>query len=133
MNKTILVIKDQAGLLTTLHSTLVQKGLSATLANNGPEGLKLALSAHPDLILLDFGTREMEGAAVLEKIRQDSWGKNAEIILFADLSEVVKIPQTGTGKHTHYFVNTMWDANSIADEISRKLLSLTDKPTAGTV
>ena len=54
-------------------------------AKNGVEGLALALKEHPDLILLDIVMPELDGMAVLSRLREDRWGKNARVLILTNL------------------------------------------------
>jgi len=51
-----------------------------TTANNGEEGLKLARTIRPDLILLDIMMPDMSGTEVAEKLLLDPRTKNIPII-----------------------------------------------------
>ena len=51
----ILIIDDEPNLLLGLSRRLERAGYQTFTANNGAEGLKLALQNHPDIILSDVG------------------------------------------------------------------------------
>lgn len=70
MNK-ILVIEDEVFIRDNLIELLEIEGFEALGAEDGKQGLKLAQQQHPDLILCDVMMPELDGFAVLEKLRQD--------------------------------------------------------------
>lgn len=48
-------------------------------ASSGPEGLELAQTLQPDMILLDLNMREMNGIEVLKVIK--SWGMDTRVVM----------------------------------------------------
>lgn len=82
----ILVVEDTLSLLKIYKKTLEMGGFGVYAAKDGEQGLKLALSEHPDLILLDVIMPKMDGLTVMKALREDDWGKNVPIILLTNLS-----------------------------------------------
>lgn len=75
--RTILIVEDSIDLADTLHDMLVMHGYTALVATTGKDAVALALSHHPDLIMLDIRLPDISGYEVLHAIRQDQWGKTA--------------------------------------------------------
>lgn len=65
----ILIIEDEIGISNFLKQGLEEENYQVLLANNGLEGLELALSQTPDLILLDWMLPKMQGIDVCINIR----------------------------------------------------------------
>src|SRR5687768_16482686 len=85
--KSILIVEDEEPLLKALDDILTDEGFQTLKAVDGKEALKSALENKPNLILLDILLPKMDGMEVLKKLRQDKWGKHAEIILLTNLSD----------------------------------------------
>jgi len=85
LNKKILIIEDEDALAQVLVDQFTSAGFSVSRGVDGEEGLRLALEQHPDAILLDMIIPKLDGFGVLEKIREDEWGKEAKIILLTNL------------------------------------------------
>jgi two-component system KDP operon response regulator KdpE len=80
MNKaTILVIDDEPQIRKLLEINLESNGYNVIQAASGKEGLLLAASHPPDLILLDIGLPDLSGHQVLKDLR--AWYNDAIIIL----------------------------------------------------
>ena len=79
--KTILIIEDSADLADSLEDLLNLKNYKTLKALNGSDGLRMTLSEHPDLILLDLRLPDIDGRKILEEIRKDVWGKDAHILI----------------------------------------------------
>ncbi len=69
--KRVLVIEDQAPMRHNLLTLLEMEGFRAIGADNGRDGIHLARTEKPDLILCDVAMPELDGHAVLEAVRND--------------------------------------------------------------
>ncbi|MFQ5991050.1 MAG: response regulator transcription factor [Nitrospiraceae bacterium] len=67
--KKILVIEDDDDILQLVKRYLEQEGLRTRTAKTGLEGLKLAQSEQPDLIILDLMLPELDGLEVCKRLR----------------------------------------------------------------
>ena len=66
---TILIIEDEKPISDIIKFNLQKEGFDILTAYDGKEGLEMALSANPDLILLDIMLPGMNGFDVCKKIR----------------------------------------------------------------
>lgn len=86
MNKAeILIIDDEAQIRKLLEITLQSNDYSVKEATTAREGLAIAASHPPDLIILDIGLPDTDGHTVLRKLRE--WYTNPVIILSVQSSE----------------------------------------------
>jgi two-component system, OmpR family, alkaline phosphatase synthesis response regulator PhoP len=67
----ILVIEDEISISTLLKFNLEKSGYTVITAMDGKEGLELAKSEKPDLILLDLMLPLMDGMEVCKNLRMD--------------------------------------------------------------
>lgn len=87
MNKAeILVIDDEPQIRKLLEIILESNGYKAVEASTGKEGLMLAASHPPDLIVLDIGLPDKSGHEILKDLRK--WYTKAIIILSVQDNEV---------------------------------------------
>ena len=69
---TILLIEDDEGIAEPLVFGLQSEDLRVLRAAKGAEGLALARSEHPDVILLDVMLPDMDGFAICRTLRRES-------------------------------------------------------------
>jgi DNA-binding response OmpR family regulator len=69
---TVLVVEDERKLRDLLRSYLEREGITVLSAGTGAEGLSLAASARPDLVVLDLGLPDIPGESVAREIRRTS-------------------------------------------------------------
>lgn len=84
--KIILITEDEPSMLRILHDKLTEAGYKTFQATNGQEGLALALQHHPDLILLDILMPTTDGLTMMQRLREDPWGKTVPIIALTNVS-----------------------------------------------
>lgn len=70
MNKKVLIVDDEKNIVDILRFNLNKDGFETIEAYDGEQGVEMALSQKPDLILLDIMLPKMDGFAVCRKIRQ---------------------------------------------------------------
>ena len=91
MASSILIIEDNHHLSDALEDILSLDNYTVTVANSGRDGLEKALELHPDLIILDIKMPDMDGYHVFQKIRQDSWGKKAAVLVLTASESIENI------------------------------------------
>ncbi len=70
MNRTLLIIEDNAQNLYMMRFLLEKHGFSVIEAMSGPEGIGKALQYRPHGILLDIQLPEMDGYTVAKELRK---------------------------------------------------------------
>ena len=98
-NSTILVIDDESQIRKLLEITLEANGYKLLFAVNAKEGIAMAASYQPDLILLDLGLPDENGQIVLKQLRD--WFQNPIIILSVKSTEeeIVKALDSGANDY----------------------------------
>ena len=69
---TVLIVEDEANLVTTLKFNLEREGYRVHTAADGEAGLALARTLRPDLILLDVMLPHLSGTELLRRLRHES-------------------------------------------------------------
>lgn len=85
----ILVVDDSPLVRKLAEISLQEAGYEVYTANNGEEGLKIAETVKPDLILVDFIMPKMTGSQLCKLIREHETLKDVPIILITGKGETV--------------------------------------------
>lgn len=88
MNKKILIIDDDYDTLQMVGKMLERNNFDIQAANNGSDGINIAISQVPDLILLDVMMPGMDGYEVTKTLRANDITAFIPIILFTAKSQV---------------------------------------------
>jgi two-component system KDP operon response regulator KdpE len=91
----ILVIDDEQQILRALRTILTEKDFRVTTASRGEEGLTLAATHDPDLVILDLGLPDMDGVEVCTRLRE--WTQCPIIVLSVRDSERDKVAALDNG------------------------------------
>ena len=86
---TILIVEDEQDIRELLAYNLEKEGYATVQAADGKEGLELACSRKPDLILLDLMLPKMDGLAVCRELERDSGTVRIPIIMLTARGEDV--------------------------------------------
>jgi len=91
----VLLIEDEAPIRHYLRSALEQENYRLTEAESGRQGLAHATNQPPDLIILDLGLPDMDGLAVIQRVRE--WSHVPIVILSARGQEKDKVAALDAG------------------------------------
>ncbi len=91
----ILVVDDDVALTQTVAAQLLEARYQVLAANTAEDGLILAFSAEPDLILLDIMMPNMGGLALCRKIRERSEAPILFLTALGDIESVVSGLEAG--------------------------------------
>lgn len=117
----VLVVDDDVILLKKMVSMLSEAGYDVIQAENGKDGLNLALKNKPDLIIADLIMPEMDGFEMIDKLREDEWGNTVKVIVFTNADDIESLSKTIEDRNCDYFIKTDWHIEDIVDKVKEKL------------
>jgi two-component system KDP operon response regulator KdpE len=95
----VLVIDDEAQIRRFLDIGLRAEGYQVVLAATGAEGLGLAATQSPDVVVLDIGLPDMEGHDVLRELR--TWTQVPVLMLSVRDAETEKVKALDHGANDY--------------------------------
>jgi DNA-binding response OmpR family regulator len=83
---TVLVVEDELKLRDLVRSYLERDGMTVLTAGTGADGLRLAATANPDLIILDLGLPDISGESIAAEVLR---GTGVPIVMLTAKAEEV--------------------------------------------
>lgn len=120
MNKKILVIDDDEGLVRLLTARLEAAGYSVISAADGKKGLDIAKKKHPDLILLDLIMPNIDGYQFCLLSKSDEGLKKIPIIMLTSMGQKMDVA-TGKALGADEYVLKPFDAVKLIETIKKWL------------
>jgi CheY-like chemotaxis protein len=81
MNKTrVLLVEDETNTIELMRLELEVLGYEVTVAKNGEEGVEMAVSLLPDIIVMDILMPRMDGLQAASRIRENPKTKDIPIL-----------------------------------------------------
>jgi CheY-like chemotaxis protein len=80
---TVLIVEDNEPSRDALARRLVRRGCTALVAVDGLEGVSLARSAQPDLILMDLGLPGIDGWEATKRLKDSTDTRHIPVIVLS--------------------------------------------------
>jgi DNA-binding response OmpR family regulator len=119
--KKVLVIDDDENLTSVLVDKLNFSGFDADFSNDSESGLKKAIETKPDAILLDVKMPNMSGWEVLEKLRVDTWGETAKVIMLTSIDQAESVAHAMEEGSTVFIVKTNYTLDQVVGKVKEVL------------
>jgi DNA-binding response OmpR family regulator len=88
---TVLLVEDDPVILKLLEVNFELEGYSVLLAHDGAEGIELARTAAPDLIISDIMMPNVSGLELVKALKGDAATKRIPIILLSAKAQTADI------------------------------------------
>jgi CheY-like chemotaxis protein len=118
----ILVVDDEQDIVTIISKVLKKSGYEVTTANDGLECIKKVETEPPDLILLDNMMPNMDGQAVLSKLKASKRTADIPVIMVTALADQEHITGAQKGGAVEYIVKP-FDYEVLLEKVAQALKS----------
>lgn len=118
------IVEDDDSLLKVLVDKFTREGFNVIEAQNGKQALDLALSEHPDLILLDILLPVMDGWTMLQKLRaENAWGKKVPVVVLTNLSsdDDAQIANIVKLEPSYFLIKSDWKIEDLVEKVRERL------------
>jgi two-component system KDP operon response regulator KdpE len=95
MTGKVVVIDDEVALCRALRINLTARDYEVCTAHDGTSGLATVARERPDVVILDLGLPDMDGAEVIAGLR--GWTSTPIIVLYAREQEAAKVAALDAG------------------------------------
>jgi CheY-like chemotaxis protein len=122
MNKKKILIVEDDNFVAEVYSTkLLEMGHEVLIAQNGEEGIILAGSSKPDLILLDIIMPVMGGIEMLEELKKKEELKKIPVILLTNVGEKESIQRVRDLGVQDYLIKSHFTPAEVIEKIETVL------------
>jgi len=125
MEKRILIVEDEVDLREAMAEALNDAGFTVLTAADGQVGLSMAKTEHPDLILLDLMMPVMNGHEMMKKLREDEWGRGANIVILSAMDDIDHIARSYEGRLLDYFIKAHLSLDDLVKQVRVLLYTAT--------
>ncbi|HEX7085549.1 MAG TPA: response regulator [Vicinamibacterales bacterium] len=123
MSTRVLLVEDDRFLRRAAEAMLRRHGYDVRTAADGEEGLRLALSDPPDVVLLDLVMPRLPGLEVLVALRADARTARVPVIVLTNLGEDADIERARRAGATAYFIKANTSLASLVTRVQDVLAS----------
>ncbi len=122
--KKVLIVEDEKPLADILSTRLTETGFAVMRAENGQQGLEVAATFKPDIILLDLLMPVMDGKEMLRNLRNIPYCETTPVIILSNAGSVENIRDTQFFSDADDFlIKSNVSMEEIVDKIKEKLLA----------
>jgi CheY-like chemotaxis protein len=119
--KRILLVEDDQFLRRACETGLRRQGFTIVTAADGEEGLRLAHTGAPDLILLDMLMPKMSGIEVLRALKADEGTRSIPVLVLSNSSQEGSIQQAMALGAIGYLVKANLSLEQLGDRVAKLL------------
>jgi CheY-like chemotaxis protein len=84
---TVLIVEDEFAIADLLEMALIDEGYRVVRAANGRQGLERLAEHSPDLVISDFMMPVLDGAGLVQAMRQSKDQREVPIIIMSSMPE----------------------------------------------
>ena len=117
--KSILLVEDDPFLIDIYSQKFKKSGLNIRVADNASKAFQLLEEEIPDIILLDIVLPQMDGWAILKKIRANKDWDKCQIVIFSNLGQKEEVEKGLSLGANKYLIKSQHTPLEIVQEIEK--------------
>ena len=115
---TVLVVDDDPVILKLLEVNFEMEGFTVLLAHDGEEGVSVARSERPDIVVSDIMMPRMSGLQLVEELKSDPDTSAIPIILLTAKAQMADI-RAGTDAGADDYITKPFEPLELVDRVNR--------------
>lgn len=119
----ILIVEDEKSIAQAYSDHLTREGYNINLAYDGIEGLAMAKTIMPDLILLDIVMPKMDGISMLRRLKEDPQLDEIPVIILTNLESKESAMEAYKMGSSNYLVKTNYSLDDVTNKIKDVIVS----------
>ncbi len=117
MSAKVLIIEDDQLIQRMYQKIFTFQKFDVTMAGDGEEGLELARSIKPTIILLDVMMPKMNGFEVLKKLKDNEETKKIPVVMLSNLAGENDVETALSKGAVKYIVKSEHDPKEVSDMV----------------
>ena len=113
----VLLVEDDKMIIDMYTLKFSQEGYDIMQAENGQDGLDLAKSQLPDIILLDIILPQMDGFTVLKELKADANTKDIPVVLLTNLGQDGDVKKGLELGANDYLIKANYTPSQVVDKV----------------
>lgn len=126
---TILLIEDDGFFSQIMKRTLEERGFEVIWSANGEDGVRQALTALPDAIVLDVMMPKKNGFQVLDELKEHEVSRDIPVVMLTSMSSREDIERCLSVGACDYLIKT----HHTPEEVARRVVRALEKPSGFSV
>lgn len=118
----ILIVEDDKFLADIYQTKFDLEGFKVFVAGDGEQGLKLAKSKRPAVILLDILLPKLDGFAVLQALKQQEETKPIPVILLTNLGQKEDVQKGLNLGAADYLIKAHFKPSETVEKVRKALM-----------
>lgn len=117
----IAIIEDDPAIVQMYRMKFESEGYDVEIAGDGQAGLALVENFQPDVILLDLMMPVMDGVTMLQRLRQEPWGKDVKVIVLTNVGQGDIEEQVKTYDVKDFIIKADMTPKQVAERVKKVL------------
>ncbi len=117
----VLLIEDEPLTIKIYSTHLQSEGHKVLIADNGEDGLKLAVGEQPNLIVLDIMMPKIDGFSLLKEIKSNSKTQKIPVLIYSNLSSEEDIKKAQNLGATDYLIKSKVTPTQVVEKFKKYL------------
>ncbi len=114
----VLIVEDEVPLLDLYDKKFTSSGFRVVKAEDGAEGLEVAKTELPDIVVLDLMLPVMNGFEVLKKLKSDNSTKEIPVVILSNYGEMPNITEGMLNGAAEYLIKVEHTPEEVVEVIS---------------
>ena len=110
----IAIVEDDVAIVQMYRMKFEDEGYQVATAGDGKAGLDLVKQFHTDILMMP----EMDGTEMLEKLRQQPWGKHLKVIILTNIGQSEASHKIRNMGVTDFIVKADMTPKQVADRVT---------------
>jgi DNA-binding response OmpR family regulator len=119
--KKILIVEDDEHLSKVYEVRLAKEGYTTVFATNGDEGIEMASTEKPDLIVLDMMVPKKDGFVLLEEIKKKPEAAKIPVLVLSNLGQQTDKDRALALGANEYLVKVDYSMQEVIDKVKSYL------------